>query len=274
MKTFKQTLIFTFAVFFLGGSVFAQNDKAKVPPKAPQAPQAPQETPKAAAPAPSPGANTSKPITAQSTPLELAQAAMAAHGGVKLAGLKSLVQKGSANVTAPNSTQTISAVFSLTIAGDKSRFELVNPFTPFLQIFDGEQLYSSMPQLQLPPMSRLMVTMIVNAGRDGYSVTALPDKKKRRGFKITSPDGFSTDFYINATTGKVEGLESEFTVRDSKVSTAIEIDKYRDIEGISLPDKFSQRIDFIGMSAYANYTTKEMLVNQQLAEDVFAFPQS
>ena len=34
----------------------------------------------------------------------------------------------------------------------------------------------------------------------GYSVSAIPDKKKHRGFRITDSEGNVTDFYVDPAT--------------------------------------------------------------------------
>src|SRR5215471_12993233 len=58
--------------------------------------------------APSAGA---PPITAASTPMDLAHAALAAMGGDKFKNLKSMVLVGSVDLYAPNSTQSIPGKF-------------------------------------------------------------------------------------------------------------------------------------------------------------------
>ena len=57
-----------------------------------------------------PATNTIAPapaITANSTPIELARAALAAQGGDKFKNLKSMMLVGSANLYAPNSAQSV-----------------------------------------------------------------------------------------------------------------------------------------------------------------------
>jgi hypothetical protein len=212
-------------------------------------------------------------ITAQSTPLELAKAAQTAHGGDKFINLRSILIRGTADASAPGSTQTIAATFYIVTSGDRSRFELNNPITPFTQVFDGQQLYNSLPQIQIPPMSRLSIALLQKIDDKGYTVSALPDKKKKRGFKITTPDGYATDFYIDAVTGLVDTIEAKFTVQSREVSTAISHDKFREVEGLMIPEKFSQRLDFGGVSFYASYKAKDILVNSELPENTFIIPQ-
>jgi hypothetical protein len=212
-------------------------------------------------------------ITAQSTPMELARAAQTAHGGDKLKNLRSISVRGTTDVSAPGSTQTLTATFYIVTAGDKSRFELNNPIAPVTQIFDGVNLYNSFQQVQLPPMSRLTILLLQKIDDKGYAVSALPDRKKKRAFRITAPDGYATDFYIDPATGLVDTIEAKFTANGREISTAISHDKYREVEGLTIPEKFSQRLDFSGASFYASFKAREILVNTELPENTFIIPQ-
>ncbi len=249
------------AILLLAGGAFAQTDK----------PAAPAVTAAAVSPAVSGAAKIV--ITAQSTPMELAKAAQNAHGGDKFRNLKSIIARGTTDVSAPGSTQTMSATFYIVTSGEKSRFELNNPVAPVTQIFDGVNLYNSFQQVQLPPMSRLSIILLQKIEEKGYAVSALPDKKKKRAFRVTTPDGYATDFYIDATTGLVDTIEAKFTVNGRDITTAIAQDKYREVEGLMIPEKFSQRLDFSGTSFYANFKAREILVNTELPENTFIIPQ-
>src|SRR5476651_1678196 len=55
-------------------------------------------------------------ITASSTPLELARAALAAQGGDKFKNLKSMMLTGSADLFAPNSAQSVPGKFVMVTA--------------------------------------------------------------------------------------------------------------------------------------------------------------
>lgn len=212
-------------------------------------------------------------IKPDATPLELVKTALQAHGGDRLKLMKSLTSIGSADVSMPNTTQTITVGYKLITSGEKFRFEINSAFANFQQIYDGQNLYSSMGGADVPPLSKLGINLLTKAEEKGYAISALPDKKKRRGFRITTPDGYATDFYIDAATGQVISYEAKFTVRGREVSTAVEHDKFREIEGVLIPEKFSQRFDMGGNTFYANFKAKELLVNTSVADDVFAIPQ-
>lgn len=212
-------------------------------------------------------------IKPDATPLELAKIAQQAHGGEKFKNMKSLTEIGAVDVAMPNSTQTMTAGFKLVMAGDKFRFELNSPFANFQQIYDGENMYSSMGGSDIPPLSKLGINLLNKTEHAGYKVSALADKKKRRGFRITTPESYTTDFYLDPLTGRVISYEAKLTIRDREVSTAVEHDKFREVEGVVVPEKFSQRFDIGGNTFYANFKAKEVLVNTNVADDVFAVPQ-
>src|SRR5438128_1650104 len=58
-------------------------------------------------------------ITASSTPIELARAALAAQGGEKFKNLKNMILIGTVELFAPNSTQSIPGKFYIVTQGDK-----------------------------------------------------------------------------------------------------------------------------------------------------------
>jgi hypothetical protein len=234
------------------GTVHAQEDKAKKP---------------EAAIAASPTKNVS--VKPDASPLELAKAAIAAHGGEKFKKAKSIIQRGSVEATAPGSAQAVPAAYAVVTKGDKFRFEITSQFFNFLQIFDGEQLYTSIARVDVPPLNKMGMILLSKADEAGYNVTALPDKKKRRAFRITSPDNFSSDYYIDPSTGLVMAYESRISVEGREITTAVENDKFRDVSGVMVPERYSQRLQLGSQTFYASFKAKEILVNSEIADDVF-----
>ena len=204
-------------------------------------------------------------------PLDIAKAAVAAHGGEKLKQMKSLVMRGSVDFNVFN--QTTPATFYAVISGDKYSFEINNPFQPLKQIFDGQHTYSTMRGFSLPPITSLGFPLLPKVGETGYTITPAGDKKtKKKGFRVTTPDGFYTDFFVDEKTGQIKGYESSYEVNGKKVTTSVEIDEFQTVDGIILPKKYSQRFDLGQMTAYASFKIKEVLVNSTIADDVFAIP--
>jgi hypothetical protein len=201
---------------------------------------------------------------------ELARLAVEAHGGSKLRDVKNLVVRGTADVTI--ATQTIAVSFVNIFAGEKYRFELNNPFQPIKQVSNGVETSSSMQGgFSLPPVNRLGFPILQRIGDVGFIVTALPDnKKKRKGFRVTSPEGYYTDFYLDSKSNQIKGYDSTFVVNGRKVTTSVEIDKLRTVDGIAVPERYVQRFDLDQFTVYANFKAREILVNTQLDEDVFA----
>lgn len=208
------------------------------------------------------------------TPLDLAKSSLAAHGGDKLKQMKTLVMKGSADVNSFN--QSIPASFVTIISGDKYYYEINNPFQPLKQIYDGRQVFSSIQGFSLPPITSLGFPLLPKVGDAGYVVSALVDvkgaKTKRKGFRITSPEGFYTDFFVDEKTKQIKGYESSYDVGGRTVTTSVEIDEFQTIDGVIVPKKYSQRFDLGQMTAYANFKAKEILINSEVKDEIFAMP--
>jgi len=208
-------------------------------------------------------------ISKTSTPLELANAALAAHGGDKFKNMKTLVVSGTAEVSGSPS-MTFPAPFIMTYSGDKYRLEISTPFVQFKQVFDGQETFSTAREVSLPPINRLGLPLLPKIGEKDFTVSALPDaKKKRMGFRITSPEGFYTDFFIDEKTGQVKGYEASYEVNGKTITTAVEIDKLREVEGVKVPERYAQRFETQGLTIYADFKAKEILVNSTVADDVF-----
>src|SRR4051794_16153704 len=86
---------------------------------------------------PVPAAAIGPSISATTAPADLAKAALESLGGDKYRNLKSMVVKGSADLYAPNQTQSIPAQFVLVTSGERMRLEVQSSFFSFRQIYDG-----------------------------------------------------------------------------------------------------------------------------------------
>ena len=203
--------------------------------------------------------------------LGLANAAFAAHGGNKLKAVKTMVIKGSVNVTSPALPQAIPGGFSMAFASDKYRIEISTLVQSLKQSFDGEQTYTSSPLGPLPPLNRLGFPLLQRLGDEGFVVSSLPaDSKKKLGFRITAPDGFFTDFYVDEKTKQIKSYESKYELSGRIYTTSVDIDKYREIDGVFVPEKYSQRFDLGQIVFYGDFKAKDILLNTELAADVFS----
>ncbi|NNF00364.1 MAG: hypothetical protein HKN25_15190 [Pyrinomonadaceae bacterium] len=201
---------------------------------------------------------------------DLADEVLSAHGGAKYVEMKSLIVRGSVDITASVVNQAIPATFVTIFAGDKYRLEIDNPFQPFKQVFDGQQTYSSIERgFTLPPINRIGMPLLQKLGSKGFETSDLANKKKR-GFRITAPDGYFTDFYISKKTNRVKAYEASYIVNDRDVTTSVEIDKYQEVDGVVIPKKYAQRFDVSQMTVYAEFKAREILVNTQIDDDVFS----
>lgn len=203
---------------------------------------------------------------------ELAKKAIAAHGGEKLKSMKSLIVRGSVDVSTSAMAQTFPATFVTIFAGEKYRLEIANPFQPLKQVYDGTTTSSSIKGgFTLPPINRLGFPLLQNLGKQGFVITALPaDKKKKKGFRMSSPEGFHTDFYLDEKTDEVKGYDSTYTIEGRTVTTSVEIDKCRLVEGVLVPEKYAQRFDTEQLTVYAAFKAKEIVVNSAIEDGVFS----
>ena len=203
-------------------------------------------------------------------PLELAKKAIAAHGGDKFKSFKTLIVRGSADIsTSP--TQTMPSTFAMILSGEKYRLEITNPLRPFSQTYDGQQTVSSLQNFTLPPVNRLGLPLLQRFDQKDYIVAALPENsKKKNGFRITSPEGYYTDFFVDEKTGEVKSYEASYDYNGQNVTTSVEIDKLREVDGVKIPEKYAQRFELGFATIYADFKAKDILINSEVADDVFS----
>ena len=208
-------------------------------------------------------------ITPESTPLELAKVAFIAQGGEKFRNVQNMMLRGSVSLYPPNSPQSIPGAFSIITANDKLRMEIdARPIIVFKQIYDGQQSYSSMPSVEVPPLSKFGLPVLSKYDQPGYKVSSLANKKKLRGFRIADPDGFTTEFYIDPGNGRV----MEFFLTYNGLTFGTANNKFKEVDGVLIPFSFSQRFEMPQGPFFAEYTVKEVKLNQALGEDAFAIP--
>jgi hypothetical protein len=208
-------------------------------------------------------------ITSASSPTDLARAALTAQGGEKYRNLKSMVLRGSVDLYAPNSTQSIPGGFIIVLAGDKVRMEIdARPAVSFKTIYDGQRSYSSLPGVDFPPASKFGLPLLAKYDQPGYVVTAIPDEKKLRGFSIADADGNVTNFYIDATTGRVV----KFLIPYNGYKFGTENKKLKDVDGVMIPFEFTQRLEMPQGAFFAEFKVKDAKLNQPIGDDVFAMP--
>jgi hypothetical protein len=207
-------------------------------------------------------------ITAAMTPTELARAAFAAQGGEKFRNLKNMMLLGSVDLYAPNSTQSLTGKFGMIVAGEKLRQDVQSPLFSFQLIFDGEQSYSSMRGMTLPPLTKYGIPVLAKFDQPGYAVTALPDKKKERAFRITDAEGNSTDYYVQITTGRVVRFEIPY----NRMTYSFEYKGFRELDGVLIPTSFVQKLAAPQGDFVADFKVKEAKLNQDLPADAFKIP--
>jgi len=212
------------------------------------------------------------PAKTETASLDLAKATLAAHGGDKLIKVKNLVVRGTAELSAGTSAQTIPAAFAITISGVRYRYDIQSQFFNYKQIYDGQQSYSSITSFSMP-LDKIGMELLRKINEKDYTVSALPEKwKKKKGFRVTSPEGFYTDFIVDEKTNQVKEYESSYEVNGDTLTTSVAVDKYREVDGVFINEKFSQRMEMSQGTFYANFKAKDILVNSEIDDSVFAMP--
>lgn len=205
-------------------------------------------------------------ITANSTPVELAQAALAAQGGDNFKKMKSMMMYGSANLYAPNQSQSLPGKFVMVTAGEKVRIDIdASPMFKFKQVYDGQQSYSSMPGITMPPASKFGLPVLAKYDQPGYTVSALANDKKLRGFRIVDSEGNTTDYYIDPVTARV----MKYLTPYNGYTFGTENSKFAEVDGVLVPMSFSQRLESPQGAFFAEYKVKEVKLNQPIGDDVF-----
>jgi hypothetical protein len=228
-----------------------------------------QDSPKANTGAAPVSSASSITITPSSTPIELARAALAAQGGEKFKNLKSMMLAGTVDIYAPGSAQSIPGKFIWITAGERLRIELdARPIILFRQIYDGQRSYTSIPGLQLGVPKSFGLALLTKFDQPGYTVSALPDKKKLRGFRIADAEGHGTDFFVDPTTGRV----MTYRISYKQYTFATENTKMDEVEGVLVPYKFTQKLEMPQGTFFAEFKVKDAKINQPVADDVFAIP--
>lgn len=208
-------------------------------------------------------------ITPETTPLELARAAFTAQGGEKFRNVQNMILRGSVQLYPPNSVQSLPGSFSLVTAGPKLRMEIdARPVMLFKQIYNGEQSFSSMPNVEMPPLTKFGLGALARFDQPGYQITAIADKKKQRGFRLVDPEGYTTDYYVDPKTGRV----MSFFLYYGGATLGTENSKFKEIDGVLIPFSFSQKFEMSMGAFFAEFSVKEVKLNQQLPEDAFAIP--
>ncbi len=252
-KNFPRFLCLLALALCISASAFAQNESSKV--------KAVPDGVKDPTPATA--------ITATTSPVDLAKAAVAAFGGDKFRTMKNVIMRGSVDLYGPASTQSVPGGFVIVTAGDKFRMEVdARPLFSFKQIFDGQQSYSSLPGAQMAPASKFGIAVLNKFDQAGYAVTALPDKKKLRGFRIADGEGNATDFYLDSATARI----MSYTFSFNGYNFGTENKKFKEVEGVLIPSSFTQRIEMPQGAAFAEFNVKDIKLNQAMGDDVFAMP--
>jgi hypothetical protein len=209
-------------------------------------------------------------ITAETTPLDLARAAYLTQGGEKFRDLKTMVLTGTVDVYMPNSTLAIPSTFIYISARERLRKEVNSAQSFVKQICDGERSYCSLRGISVPPPGKFGMFVLTKFDQPGYSVTALPDKDKTRAFRITDAEGNATDFYVDPANGQVKRQVAVYR----RLTYGTEYKKWKSLDGLLVPDSYTEGIESSQGTFYGEYKVKEVKVDQPVSDEMFAMPEA
>jgi hypothetical protein len=201
-------------------------------------------------------------------PADLARIAIASQGGDKFRNLKSVFLLGSVELYFRDPSRSISGQFAIVEAGERYRSDVQTPAFSYQEIYDGKRAYSSVDPSGFPPPSKFGLAVLSRFDRNGYAVSALPDKKQQRGFRITDSEGNSTDFYADRTTGRI----MEYSFGYEGVNIVTEQKAFKEVEGVLVAQRFLQKISAGKRSFYVDFKVKEAKINQPVNDNVFIIP--
>lgn len=210
-------------------------------------------------------------VTPTTSAMDLARVAFNAEGGEKFRSMKSLVISGSADLYGPGSSMGLPAKFYVITSGERSRREIraEPPLPPLIRmIYDGKQSYSNLPGFSAPAVDKYGMYMLTKFDQPGFTVSALPDKKKQRAFRITDAEGNATDFYMETATGRIVN----FSFAYDGLTFGTERKKLTMVDGVLVPYNYTEALDTPRGTFFIEYKVKEAKVNQPLDDDVFAIP--
>jgi len=125
-----------------------------------------------------------------------------------------------------------------------------------------------MPNVEMPPLTKFGLGALSRFDQPGYQISAIADKKKQRGFRLVDPDGYTTDYYLDSKTARV----MSFFLYYGGVTLGTENSKFKEVEGVLVPFSFSQKFEMPMGAFFAEFSVKEVKMNQQLPDDAFAIP--
>jgi hypothetical protein len=100
----------------------------------------------------------------------------------------------------------------------------------------------------------------------GYTVSALPNDKKLRGFRIVDGEGNTTDFFVDPTNARV----MKYLIPYNGYMFGTENTKFKEVDGVLIPMNFTQRLEMPQGAFFAEYKVKDVKLNSPIGNDVFA----
>lgn len=199
----------------------------------------------------------------------MVEAMFKAHGGENLKKIKNLAISGEADISSSDSVAPIKGSFAIVIDGNKGRFQIKTAFFAYTQIYDDETIETSIDGIYLPPISQFGFAVIPHIKEATINFEVNDKEKKDVDFYVTVPSGYTTAFKVDPKTNLAKQYSSTFVYNGTSNTTIVEIEKYKEIDGFLVPEKFMQKFDFRQMIFYVKYNAKTIETNITISPDIF-----
>lgn len=200
----------------------------------------------------------------------LARATYAVQGGDKFRNLKSYGLSGEGLAISPIFSEPVPMQFTFVTTSDRIRIDIGVSFGNIQLINDGKQFYNLVngrpASFGIAPPSKFGLGVLARYDQPGYTVAALPEQTSASGFRITDAEGNSTDFYVDAKTGRITRLVYQF----NSLKQEWEFTSFKEVEGVLVPQNFTFKMESKTGPYLLAFNAENVKINPPVSDKTFA----
>jgi hypothetical protein len=199
----------------------------------------------------------------------IARGALTAHGGEKFRSLKAIKLSGIGSAISPLHAEPVPAEFTMICTDEQIRIDVAVPFGTIQLINDGTRFYNLVNGVSgsfgLASPGKFGLRMLARYDKPGYKVTPLPEQDKKRAFRITGPEGNSTDFYVDAKTNQITSLSYKY----NNFEQSWELGDFKEVEGVAVPHLLTLRMGSRAGDYYLILKASDAKINPEINSNTF-----
>ena len=200
---------------------------------------------------------------------DLARATCALQGGDKFRNLKSYRLSGEGLAMSPIFPEPVPMQFTIVATSERIRINIEVSFGTIQLINDGKQFYNLVngksASFGIAPPSKFGLGVLARYDQPGYTVAALPDQTSASGFRISDAEGNSTDFYVDAKTGRITRSVYQF----NSLNQEWEFTSFKEVEGVLVPQNFIIKMDSKAGPYSLAFNVDNVKLNQPVSDNTF-----